>query len=418
MSNIYLLSVRLVNIQSWKDTTVNFTTGLNILKAPNQTGKSVLFKVLHFIMNPRSVKNRRDLIRFSEPYARVFLTFSDGLLYIVQFTDTAIAYYEFQQGYDKPKVVSTTGPTESLITHLGCALRGDILSNVIEMDEVKFLINSTSRENADLIDLVTVYPPLEELIQNLEENIIPQNKKLLSDVTIETNLIKREMDSCGYEETYTLQQEIKDSIPRLFLTSKLLNVLKSSKIKEPSLDMSKFNIPLLQTLEVLSPLLQKEIKVPISMADSISNALSALESVVQITTSKLKQPVNISEHTVSSLHLLSLYNSLLHYQLRYPMHAEISHSELKILELLCSVTSARIKPTKKLHPRLSQDMLVCETLSGLLSLLDNITQDSEIESIRSEGTKLLKSVGGVTISGCPLHGTIIATGKECIPCGK
>lgn len=418
MSNIYLLSVRLVNIQSWKDTTVNFTTGLNVLKAPNQTGKSVLFKVLHFIMNPRSVRNRRDLIRFSEPYARVFLTFSDGLLYIIQFTDNAIAYFEFQQGYDKPRVVSTTGPTESLISHLGCALRGDILSNVIEMDEVKFLINSTSRENADLIDLVTVHPRLEELIQNLEENIIPQNKKLLSDVTMETNLIKREMDSCGYEETYTLQQEIKDSIPRLLLARRLLNVLKSCRIKEPRLDISKFNLPMLQTLEFLSLSLQKEIKAPIAVAGTIADFLSTLESVVQITTSKLKQPLNVPRSIASSLHLLSLYSSLLHYQLRHPIYAEVSCQELKILELLSSVISARIKPVKELPPRLSQDMLICETLSGLLSLLDSIISESRIESVRNEGTNLLKSIGGVTVSGCPLHGTVIATGKECIPCSE
>ena len=64
--NIYLVGVRMINCQTHSDTVYEFSPDkLNVIVAPNATGKSVLIKMLKATVTPNEYNNstRKNLIR-------------------------------------------------------------------------------------------------------------------------------------------------------------------------------------------------------------------------------------------------------------------------------------------------------------------------------------------------------------------
>ena len=78
---VKLLQIRLVNCQSWKDGVIEFSKGLNVIRANNNTGKSVIFKMLKVTCNPESLDkaDREDIIRRGSEYAEVTYLFDDSV---------------------------------------------------------------------------------------------------------------------------------------------------------------------------------------------------------------------------------------------------------------------------------------------------------------------------------------------------
>lgn len=85
MNDVYIRGLKLKNFQSHKDTYMEFADGLNVIVAPNNTGKSVLFKALQVTTLPGDISNedRKQYIRYGETKATIMWCFSDDSIYLV-----------------------------------------------------------------------------------------------------------------------------------------------------------------------------------------------------------------------------------------------------------------------------------------------------------------------------------------------
>jgi hypothetical protein len=75
----YLVSIRLKNIQTWVDTTVELDRGLTVLQGPNNSGKTVPFKVFKkmCVNIAGGRKSKRGLIRTGAEFGEAWLNYED-----------------------------------------------------------------------------------------------------------------------------------------------------------------------------------------------------------------------------------------------------------------------------------------------------------------------------------------------------
>ena len=75
--NRYIKSVTLKNFQSYKDQTINFKPGLNLLLGTSDSGKSSILRAISFVLYNYPKKD--SLIHWGETETRVTVEFSDGV---------------------------------------------------------------------------------------------------------------------------------------------------------------------------------------------------------------------------------------------------------------------------------------------------------------------------------------------------
>jgi DNA repair exonuclease SbcCD ATPase subunit len=73
----YIKSVTLKNFQSYKDQTVNFNPGLNLLLGTSDSGKSAILRAISFVLYNYPKKD--SLIHWGETETKVTIEFSDGV---------------------------------------------------------------------------------------------------------------------------------------------------------------------------------------------------------------------------------------------------------------------------------------------------------------------------------------------------
>ena len=95
----YLKTIKLKNFQSYRDETVYFENGLNLLVGTSGSGKSSLLRALSWVYynEPRGT----DFITFGENSCSVTLTFSDDTVITRQRTPTKNCYIVNEVYYDK-----------------------------------------------------------------------------------------------------------------------------------------------------------------------------------------------------------------------------------------------------------------------------------------------------------------------------
>jgi len=158
-------SVRFCNCQSFEDVSFELADNkVNVLVAPNNTGKSIFFKMLKVAASPHyfSRDELKDLIRTGCDSAIAMYQFDDGAIGLVIITYKGVFYkFKFE---DDEEFYTTIEPTESFLEHLGLITNcKDFVANIIDTDQDMLLINSDQKGNGDLIRLIAEDSTLGEL---------------------------------------------------------------------------------------------------------------------------------------------------------------------------------------------------------------------------------------------------------------
>lgn len=150
---VYITSFQLLNFQSWDNKTreVEIASDIvNIIEGANETGKSVLYKVMYNMCFP-GYWDAKELIRRGYQTACLFLKLSDGSVVGYELSIGHHAYY-LGVGEDVQKWSDCPIP-EQLVEHLGLILDYDahVILNIIDKDVPLPFIKTSPKFNASLI---------------------------------------------------------------------------------------------------------------------------------------------------------------------------------------------------------------------------------------------------------------------------
>lgn len=241
-----LASIRMINCQSWEDLTLELSQDrLNVLIAPNNTGKSVFFKMLKITASPRyfTQEESKFLIRFGADCACFVYSFTDGAIGMTLVYPNRVIYRyakTAEAGY-----VSYEFPPRELLDNLGLVanVSEDFVANIIDTDQDMLLVNSNLKGNHALMRLIAENPELAEILiktDNISREFSKHEAALLERVQIldyrirstkfvDVPKLERNLGAASllnsaigvllsvYDQTGVLQQLTRDSIDYGFL---------------------------------------------------------------------------------------------------------------------------------------------------------------------------------------------------------
>lgn len=384
------------NIQSWKNETIELSKDrINIFVAQNNTGKSVLIKLLYATALPNTLdkEDRENLIRFDEPYGR----------FVVQFIDGSVGYTQIQRdriiyGYteDGKNFTVYNSPPEIFIQKLGLLVdyKNNYIVNIVDGKQAMFLIDSDTKGNHSLIKLMMEYKDLNEFFENA--NIYSESlNKVEERLVTATAEVKRQLDLTEFIDVMKIEQDIStaevllEECERFNNISKLLSIVRSdtSNIRDYH---DEINVA--DNASIIQDVTEKisDIKVGRPFRQEL---LSAYNNLVQLT------------------EIQNLLNTINGTENKLPDVAEILDTILKVRELLNSINSIKSIAKEK---QMLFDLVAYTKILNSTEILYNSLQkkDENDKAVNRIYDELIKSG---KIVKCEVHGKVIYNGKECIP---
>ena len=168
---VYVTSLVLQNVQSYKYVEFNFTPGLNVFVGDNSAGKSIAFKMIKLMSTwgTRLHKKVEFLVRRNEDFGIALFTLSDGSMGGVRFAKGLIQYL-YQPAGAATYTVSTR-PILEFLQRAGIIVDGNFILNLLDSDQELLLVNSNVKTNASLINLIAFNEDLDCLISNSGEQL-------------------------------------------------------------------------------------------------------------------------------------------------------------------------------------------------------------------------------------------------------
>lgn len=239
-------SLRLKNIQSWKDATIDLDIGLNVIDADNETGKSVIMKAFRKICfyNFFGRGSNEVLIRRGTECGECFIRMiylDDGVL-----IDRKVVKLEIYKTYQIYKLYNVVDekleliqswkqdyPPVEVLNALGWFIDEDnqILLNLIDLEQPLPLISSNRKFNAKILKFVTESAELETCKENLTVHV-NRLKELYNIEKTNYNRLNSMRSTIDVKDTFKLQRSIED---REVLSDKI-NVLQD--LYENMLDLT------------------------------------------------------------------------------------------------------------------------------------------------------------------------------------
>lgn len=165
-------TISLINCQSWDNGTIELATDrVNVLQAPNNAGKSVLFKMLKITANPKAytASQRRELIRWETNGAIILFTFEDGTAGYTQVLPTGVSYFYNGNMY--------ATPPEEYLANIGLLTNNGMIANLMDATQELLLVNPALSANYDLMQLLVHNDHMENIRENTEKNLKTYNIK-------------------------------------------------------------------------------------------------------------------------------------------------------------------------------------------------------------------------------------------------
>ena len=201
-------SVKLINCQSWADGLIPLAQDrINVLRADNNSGKSVLFKMLKITACPGyfTPKERKKLIRNGCDSANILYAFTDGSIGICAVYPTRVMYLYATDGKNFEKYEE---PPHEMITKLGIIHNSDkFVANIIDMDQSLLLVDSNVHENYELIKLLTEDESLNELKTKIQLNL-EDFKVKESDLRFQSLDIESLLENTEYKDVNKIKARI------------------------------------------------------------------------------------------------------------------------------------------------------------------------------------------------------------------
>lgn len=219
---------RMVNCQSWADSSFSFNEGINVFVADNNVGKSVFFKMLKITSDPGyfSAAARKELIRYGADSASVWFQTDTGLEVLTQVGKTKVVYFVERPG-EEP--YATEKLSDDVLRELGLLTNDGYVLNILDAEQDLLLVNSNLASNYKLVDMIVSNPVLISMMDQISD--------VISEVSDTRNSLGSWKGSLGAQlltsQYVDLKQEqfIVESSKGLL---KVAELIESLKLTEPS----------------------------------------------------------------------------------------------------------------------------------------------------------------------------------------
>lgn len=225
-------TIRLVNVQSFKDITFNFSSGVNVIEAPNETGKSIIFKVFRRMcdINWYGRSEKKALIRRGCERGAVAIKVraSDGNTYVVQFT-----MYKTYQTYKLLKDGELLGSwkqdiiPDEILNVMGWYYDFESmrLLNLLDQELEMPFVNNNNKSNYEIMKFITHDADLDIARVNLNQ-WIDELTRLESEVESRKMRVEGELDSLQQIDEIEIAERIEEKQYSLELSSVYANLIK------------------------------------------------------------------------------------------------------------------------------------------------------------------------------------------------
>lgn len=409
-------AIKLVNCQSLENVTYLLATDrLNVIKADNDTGKSVLFKMLKLVGCPKyyTRAERRDLIRRGAQFAAIMFEFTDDTLGMMRVYSDTVVYY-FTEGPGAEVVAYSEPPTE-LLDHVGLLsdVSGDFVANLIDSDQSLLLVDPKVRYNVDLIHMMTSDENLDLLTERVHD-LLPRFKNYLSNAYCTADTLEAQLNSIDYVDIKGLEQQFEVSSAAFNVMYALFDVGDALT----SFDGFAKSVKDFDGLLILENLLEGLENVGMGKLRTVfepvpSELVDVLESLETINWFRIPQKPTMK---FSDLELLENLEFLLNkIPDGLPKYRSESESLVTVLEKLECVDLDKLHCTQA-NLNLDSDVEVLELLEKIYDELELVTSGKCLVAKLSKEVAQLKQLfleSGKNVE-CPLYGKVVFDGEKCL----
>lgn len=383
--------IRLKNCQSFEDVTYTFAEDrLNVIVAENDTGKSILYKVLKLAGKPDYYSNaeRRDLIRRGAEFAQVTMLFTDGSFGAMQiFKDKTV--YSWVEDLEHGVSWWLEPPVE-LLDRLGLLVSPteSFIANIIDTDQGLLLVDPRLASNYELVKLIATCEDL-DLIRERVEPLIQEFRSILLREKDNLGFFNRQLEDTAYVDVEKLER------------------------KRTAVEAAE------GTAEVVCSLYERIEKLPeFGGAINFDDALTMVEVLEKLESlGKVKFPTVGKEVDARPLEVLELLESIKEMvgQIRFcreEVPVVLANSLITLMQVKECIEQLSI-PEEVKGAELVEPLSRLEQVGGLLKEMPNChAWDETIEELER-----LFSTGGKTVD-CPIYGKVVFDGKECVADSK
>lgn len=397
---VKLKIMRLTNCQSWSNSVIGLSEGLNVIKAPNNTGKSVIFKILKAVCSPSyySSEERAGLIRDNAEFAEATYLFTDNSMAIVRIFKNKTIYY-FTNDKDNSQFTATQDvPPQKLIENLNMLVEPEsgFIVNLLDLDQDLFLVKSDSKANSNIIKVLAEHQGLKRLCTLFREKIPRVKEELLRLRSTEERLRYQisQMEYINIDELESNVSEKEFLVEQLKLmrdlyinTNSILQLIDDAKPYDDLIMLSSLG----QELERLDFNIDYNILGLNINQDNINLCEIGVE--LESINKTLANTLNVSyddtlcELALDLIDIVNDYNNI---------DQTITSEQITEGEFLLET----IYTFLNLHSKFTQAKQMITKLDA-----DRITLENLKESLNIEGRKLR----------CPIYGTIKVLEGKCIP---
>jgi len=390
-----IVTIRLVNCQSHADTLYHMAPGLNVIVATNNTGKSVLFKMLKVAINPEFYvgKKLRKLIRDYTQYAVVLFTFDDGSAGMATVhpkgeTSAYVLYYYSEDG--KTFSAPTTQPPARLLQNLSIIADNStkFFGNIIDLQRNMLFVDSASQANFDFVKMLTSSDAMDAALHKVEAKI-EYFSSLLPQVATKATELDLKKSRITYVDVDALESRINRSQEALDVYENLLILAEQLSY-----------VPVLKSYNVDFELLD----ISIDLADNLQKLLPAISNIRQIDDSILTL-IDIAESLETSLNMLSTVK-------------EIDLSSVDMLETLMSFDLTPLSQVKQIdYDSLNYQIDILDTMQFIYrhffeasdAYTAQLSSKQEVIRLNSIVNSLGREVP------CPIYGKVVHADGVCVP---
>lgn len=389
--------IRFINCQSFKDVTYDLATDkLNLIVADNDTGKSILFKVLKLAGCPKYYDrdDRKDLIRRGCQFANVIFWFTDSSLAVMRiYADKTI--YGYLPTEDSEFEPSLEPPAE-MIMHLGLLTDSDsrFIANIIDADQDLLLVNSNLAYNYNLIKMIVVNDDLDELAEKVDL-LLKEYQGYLVRASDYQGYLEHQLGVIEFVDTDKLQEKNAIADCSFNVINKLIDVYDElDVIKSNVVDSFDFS-GLLRIQELLA---ETEDALDKIKSVNLSNVTIGLGDVAL-----LEKIENLSSTLI-----------LFKPEVREPISVEVADLLGKLEVVRATIHEMKVPKSYDERCETVLNVAQCVTEMGeiVADLISGLENGKEAEKSISKLQTMFAESG--TAVDCPIYGKVVYDGKNCV----
>lgn len=294
MRKCYIKKVAFRNCQSLKDVSYDLVDGINIITAPNSTGKSVFYKALKVAVGTTYFSNKEllHLISYGESSAMALFTFSDNSVggFLATIPNPSSKQVTLQYCYREPHTTQfdiSTFPNPIFLQKMSVVIdnKTNFIMNVLDPDQELLFVNSKETTNSTIVELISDNPVLERLLPMIESNL-EQTQSALGKAKHCNQLATTTLDSLDKADINLLQTKIDYGDAFIIIGKNLLSVHEYinslSTFRYIDFDTVEHNIEMLKSLEEILGQVNSLYKINNIDYDKYTSICNNLDNSIQL----------------------------------------------------------------------------------------------------------------------------------------